>query len=191
MTRALFSLFFVMWVFSSAAAEMVKVQLSDCPISLNSPMLENASGDCMVENRSRGGSVSLVRYNSKLVVFAHHGDAGTRYYPIGIGQSGVKKKLSEFNYIKKNWSSIIPHEPRTAYFNEKTKVVLYTINLQKERGCVGFVAGFGGSADELMSGNATGYRKSVSMLVCPNSGSDVTGSELIEIITSASLKGFP
>ena len=190
MTRILFSLFFAVWVFSSAAAEMVKVPLSDCPISLHSSILENASGDCMVENRSRGGSVSLVRYNSKIVVFAHHGDAGTQYYTLGVGKYGVKKKLSEFNYIKKNWSSIIPHEPRTTYFNEKTKVVLYTINLQKERGCVGFVRGMGASAHALTDGSTSGFRKTVSMLVCPNGDSNVSSSALVEVITSATLKGF-
>jgi len=190
MTRILFSMFFAVWVFSSAAAEMKKVPLSDCPISLNSSILENASGDCMVENRSRGGSVSLVRYNSKLVVFAHHADAGTKYYPVGLGMNGVKKKLSQFNYIKNNWSSIVPHEPRTTYFNEKTKVVLYTINLHKERGCVGFVRGFGGSAEALTDGSTRGFRKTISMLVCPNGDFNVSSGELVEVITSASLKGF-
>ena len=190
MIRVFLLLSFAFGFFSSATAEMVKVPLPDCPLSLNAPILDDARGDCMVDDRSGGGLVSLIRYNSKLVVFAEHGDAGTRYYPLDIGASGVKKQLSHYNYIKNNWSSIVPREPRTAFFGDKIKVILYTVNLQKERGCIGFAKGYGGSADELYSGDTRGYRKTISMLVCPNGDVNVPDSALIEVITSAFLKGF-
>ena len=189
MTRFFLPLFFAALVFSSAAAEMLKVPLSECPITLSTSLLNDAKGDCMVDERSRGGSVTLVRYSSELVVFFQHGDAGTRYYPIGTGASGVKKELTRFNYIKKNWSSIAPRTPRTAYFNDGLKVVLYTVNLQKERGCVAFTKGFGPSSD-MYGADGDGYRKKISMLVCPNGNANVTDDALIEVITGASLNGF-
>lgn len=189
MTRILFSLFFSVCVFSSAAAEMVKVPLPSCPITLSTPLLNDASGDCMVEERSRGGSASLVRYNSKLVVFVQHGDAGTRFYPMGYGSAGVEQELTRFNYVKKNWGSIAPHTPRTAWFNGELKVVLYSVNLQKERGCLAFVKGFGASSD-MYGADGDGYRKKVSMLVCPNGTANVTDVALLEVITGATLNSF-
>jgi len=189
MLRFFLSLFFVAAVFSSAAAEMLKVPLSECPIKLNTSLLNDAKGDCMVDERSRGGSVYLVRYSSELVVFFQHGDAGTRYYPMGYGASGVKQELTRFNYIKKNWGSIAPHTPRTAYFNDGLKVALYTVNLQKERGCLAFAKGFGPSSD-MYGADGDGYRKKVSMLVCPNGTANVTDDALIGVITGASLDSF-
>jgi len=168
-----------------AAGDKKTLQYVDCPLTFADGVFDEAKGNCDVISYGNSGTknVFLIRHNSDYVVFSTMLKGGPgRFFPFNRGLSATQKQLSIWNYIKKNWSDIKAFEPRTAYTADDKKVVLYRVNLQKERGCVAFVMPFGASSNSLAGANGDGHQIILSMLACPKNQS-VTEAELVGIVS--------
>ena len=170
---------------SFAAGDKKTVPYSDCPINFTDGMFDDAKGNCDIVSHGNTGTkrVYLIRHNSDYVVFSTMLKGGPgRFFPFSRGLSTTRKQLSIWKYVKKNWSDIQAFEPRTAYTADEKKVVLYRVNLQKERGCVGFAMPFGASTNSLAGATGDGYRMVLSMLVCPRTES-ISELDLVSVVS--------
>ena len=164
-----------------------KYNFTDCPVQISNPIFMGLQGSCNAREFRGGGRLNVFAYNQKAVAWISYAQAGTnRYYPHQTGKSQTTKSLKQWNYIKDNWISIKAANPRTTYVNGNLKVVLYEVDLNKEKRCLGFSHGFGNSGD---TGGNPGANKILHALICSVDNS-LANTDLVEMLTQLEIKSF-
>ena len=134
---------------SAYPEEPVQLDKNDCQIVNDHEVFETVEHKCTFFNYENKGTQNtfLITYSDSHVLFASFFQGGPGlYFPFsGNAKTDTKKYLREWNYINENWVSIskLKRKNKTAFTANNTKVILYNINLQKERGCIGFAKGAG------------------------------------------------
>ena len=172
----------------ATAADKIEYTFSDCPMQIEETFLDGAQGSCSVYTygNSGGASLNLIAYNQNLVVWAANQRAGTnRYYKHSNSKQNTKKYLQNWPYIKDNWGDIRAATPRTTYVGDELKVVLYEIDLQQEKNCIGFSKGYGNTEGD--QGGSAGASDVMSALACPINV-DIGTDELLAMLESISVK---
>ncbi len=172
----------------SMAVDKIEYTFSDCPMKIGETFLDEAQGSCSVYKygNSGGASLNVLAYNQNLVVWASNQRAGTnRYYKHSSGKHSTKRYLQIWPYIKDNWGDIRAATPRTTYVSDELKVVLYEINLQREKNCIGFSKGYGNTEGD--QGGAAGASDVMSALACPINV-DIGKDELLSMLESIRVK---
>ena len=119
--------------------DIVEMQIGDT-------FLDEAQGSCSVykHGNNGGATLSVIAYDQNLVVWGSVQRAGGgKYYKHSGSKQNTKKFLENWPYIKDNWTGIRAASPRTTYVGDDLKVVLYEIDLRKEKNCIGFSKGYG------------------------------------------------
>ena len=169
------------------ANQETKYDFANCPVQISNPMFTGLQGSCNAYESRGGGRLNFVAYNQKAVAWISYMQAGTnRFYRHQPGKSQTTRNLKEWNYVKDNWISIKAAKPRTTYVNDNLKVVLYEVDLNQEKRCLGFSHGFGNSGD---TGGAPGYNKVLYALICPLDKS-LVNADLVEMVTELKIKSF-
>jgi len=172
----------IIFINPSIAAEENNHTFEKCPLQFKNANFNGLEGSC-IENKHSigGGSLSFVGYNSRFVAWVVYMKAGTnRYYPHIPGKGQTEKNMKRWDYIKKHWQSIKPSDPRTTYVNKDQKVVLYEIDLEKQKNCIGFSSGYGAAG---RTGGNPGKSTVLNALLCPLTANS-TKQETLEILES-------
>jgi hypothetical protein len=187
---ALFKLALLLSSISHASEEEI-ISYDKCVLKIETNLMTGAQGNCTARRYKSKGTrnLYLVRHNNEFVVFSHYLQAGPGLFFTG---SGHEKKVTErakvWNYIKDNFISIEKHNPRTTRLSNDMKVILYEINLAKEKGCLAFVQGFGAGASDFSNGAGSGNSKELGAIVCPLVASSDSQS-VLEVLQSVQVNG--
>ena len=166
----LFNCFLFSALLSSVAMADDKTDyaFSDCPMQIGDTFLDEAQGSCSVykHGNNGGATLSVIAYDQNLVVWGSVQRAGSgRFYKHSNNKQTTKKYLENWPYIKDNGAGIRAASPRTTYVGDDLKVVLYEIDLRKEKNCIGFSKGYGNT--EGSQGGSPGATDIMSVLACP------------------------
>ena len=169
------------------ANQKTEYNFNECPVQINNPIFTELQGSCNAYELRGGGRLNTVAYNKNVVAWVSFMQAGTnRYYPHRTSKSQTEKSLKVWSYIKDNWISIKAAKPRTTYVNGNLKVVLYEVNLNREKRCLGFSHGYGSSGD---TGGNPGSNKILHALICSLDES-LANADLVEMLTQLEIKSF-
>ena len=169
------------------ANQETKYDFANCPVQINNSMFTELQGSCNAYESRGGGRLNFVAYNQTVVAWISYMQAGTnRFYRHQPGKSQTTRNLKEWNYINDNWISIKAAKPRTTYVNDNLKVVLYEVDLNLEKRCLGFSHGFGNAGD---TGGAPGSNKILYALICPLDKS-LANADLVKMLTELEIRSF-
>ena len=180
-------------LFSSAsqASEKEVISYDKCVLKIETNLMNGAQGNCTAHRYKRKGSrnLFLVRHNDDFLVFTYYFQAGPGLFFTGSGhKQKVTKRAKMWNYIKDNFISIEKHNPKTTRLSNDMKVILYKINLTKEKGCLAFAKGFGSAASDFSDGANSGSSKELGAVVCPLSAPS-DSQTLMKVLQAVQVSG--
>lgn len=165
-----------------AADNPDEINISQCMIEITAHEIAKTTQNCYQRKTNSGTILNwFTAKNRQYLVFVSLNKAGPQLmFPYAGGtEHSTTYYLSHFGYIKENWTAIAPAELHSVQTDDGLDVRLYNIDLEDEKGCIGFTTGIG---DEHISVHTSvGHQTVASALICPKKPS--TRQKLISLLT--------
>jgi len=159
-----------------------RIEQDSCPIIADRRFSASPSYLCHLRTTNSGSVISwLVAKNRHITLFASLATAGpNQLFPHSDGtKDSTVYHLGHFGYVKENWIDISSPEVRKVETESGLRLTLHKIDLEKEKGCIGFSSGVGDAGQTVSSGTA--HKVVLSALACPRIKVDT--DELMQALT--------